>query len=282
MSEGTSASALVLGAPFDHSPQKLGDCTEAPNILRVVSRDLSLVQGFIFFQQDRRKALQQLSISDAGNIDPAPGETTAEYLTRVRKVVSCIALAGKVPLILGGDHVVTLPILQGISEHFRCLQVVHLDAHSDVQTLSNFSVPTNANVVSYASALPSITKWFQIGIRAIGRHAPEFPTNVICVKSGELAGHLDPDVPVYLTVDTDAFDPSIMPAVTYPVPRGLFFQDLDNVINALKASGSPLVGVDWVEFNPSFDSRHGLTASSVLTALISILELIEQKQQQER
>ncbi len=282
MNAGTNASVLVLGAPFDRVPQNQRGCAEGPNTLRVAGLNLGLSQGFLFLQKDRRKALSQLSVSDAGNVETSSHETSADYLDRLSRVISRVAVAKKIPLILGGDHLVTLAILRGLCEYHKAIQVVHLDAHSDVQTVSSSSFPTNANFVSFAANISGITSWFQVGVRAPARHVPDFPPNVIGVTAHQLIHKLERHKPVYLSIDTDGFDPSIMPAVTYPVPRGLSFDCFDEVLNALRTSSCPVAGVDWVEFNPELDFRPGMTAWAILTGLVSVLELLEHDQLRRR
>lgn len=275
MRAGTSGEVLVLGAPFDRNPNNEQNCAVAPNALRFAGNHFGLDQGFIFLHSERRKALTKLSVSDAGNLAPTATETTEQYLSRLRKTVSAISSAGKVPFILGGDHLVTLAILQGITLHHSQIQVIHLDAHTDVQSVSLELHPTNANFVNYAAELRGVTSWIQIGIRAVSRHIPNFPGKVCGARPEQLQAYITPDLPIYLTIDTDGFDPGIMPAVSYPVPRGLTFDDFDKILDVVKDSNCPIVGVDWVEYNPSFDNRTGFTACAILSAIFSILELLE-------
>lgn len=277
MKAGMDADILVLGAPFDRKPDVVDGCVEGPATLRVAGQSLCLQQGHIFLHASREKALSRLSVSDAGDLVPQPAETVLEYLARLAMAVRTIASHGKKLLLLGGDHVVTLGALHGLTEIHHDFQVIHLDAHSDVQDLTPSSLPTNANFVSYAAELINTHPWIQLGVRAVGRHAPMFPPNVICTQPENLAARLQPCVPVYLTIDTDAFDPSLMPAVRYPVPRGLHYDDLDTILSALCQARCPLIGFDWVEFHPSCDMRPGLTAAAILAALIEILQLLEKQ-----
>jgi len=104
---------------------------------------------------------------------------------------------------------------------------------------------------------------------------PIFPKNVISCKASELSIHLRTGEPVYLTIDTDGFDPAIMPAVTQPVARGLSHEDFAAILVAIELARCPLVGIDWVEFNPSMDSANGISLSAIITSIVDILRLVE-------
>lgn len=275
MSAGLDGRVIVLGAPFDHAVHNRNGCAIAPATLRVATSWLGLSQGHIFLQGPRKRALQGLSISDAGDLPPLESETVDEYLQRLTSAVAALLTADKIPFVLGGDHLITWAVLRGIETRYPSYQVVHIDAHSDVQSLHRDSRANNANFVTFAARSPSVRRWIQIGVRVPSQHQPDFHPNIISCDVDELGSVLTEDYPTYLTIDTDGFDPSIMPGVSYPLARGLDFNDFANILHQLEKSKCRLIGVDWVEFNPTVDMPNGITASAIMSGLIEVLRLIE-------
>lgn len=268
---GLTGSNVVIGLPYDKTSSAYSGCSKAPFALRGLSRSLGLKQGYAWDLQSRTKCFESIDLSDAGNLAYSAYETQESYFLRCEQTARQIALAGKRIIALGGDHVVTLPILRGIASVHSRFQVIHLDAHTDFQQCKDGDQPTHANFVGFASSLPQIHSWLQLGVRTFARVLPDFPDKLKTTSIHNLSDCLEEGVPVYITIDTDAFDPSIMPGVSHPVPTGLDMRSLDEVLAVIKEKKVSLIGMDWVEYNPEMDLKNQLTGHAVLQGLLNVL-----------
>ena len=104
------------------------------------------------------------------------------------------------------------------------------------------------------------------------------PAGVASIALDELRSALLPGVEVYLTVDTDAFDPSIAGAVAYPEPNGLPFGALENVLDVLRAADAQGAGADWTEYNPALDNSNRLTGRFIVRGLADIAKYLSDEE----
>jgi arginase family enzyme len=177
---------------------------------------------------------------------------------------------GKRVLGLGGDHLVSLPLIRGATRARGALQVLQLDAHTDFQPVDAHEVASHANFVHFLAEDPLVSRITVVGVRGYSRDLYPLPENHRAVELAQVAQTLLPGVPVYLTVDTDAFDPSIAPGVGHPVLHGLHWDAIGHVLDAIERTGCELVGADWTEYNPEYDTKHHLTALGIVESLIAI------------
>ncbi len=187
-----------------------------------------------------------------------------EMIKRVRAGAQEIISGGSIPVLLGGEHSITLGLVQALLERYPKLSVLQLDAHADMRDEYQDTPYNHACVARRISELCPIV---QAGIRSLSIEEAEF------LKAEKKAGkkassriktHYASDVckgidwkavvkdltaDVCITVDLDVFDPAIMPATGTPEPGGLFWQD---VLSAVKATayGRRVVGFDVVELCP--------------------------------
>ncbi|MCP1774903.1 arginase family enzyme [Bradyrhizobium japonicum] len=151
------------------------------------------------------------------------------------------------------------------------VQVVQLDAHHDYADRPEGYGPTHSNFVSFLVDDPNVSRVTQVGVRGLSTLLPKQPDKVVESRLQELSTALLPEVPVYLTIDTDAFDPGIAPAVVHPVPGGLRWTDLSAVVESIYAERRRLVGLDWTEYNPTLEGRNAPTGVAIALALGRLL-----------
>ena len=165
-----------------------------------------------------------------------------------------------VPIFLGGDHMVTFPIVAGLAAVHGPLNILHFDAHPDLY--DDFA----GDPLSHASPFARImerglaTRLVQVGIRTLNRHCREQGER-FGVEMVEMRGFAPdrvpiPSAPLYISIDLDALDPAFAPGVSHHEPGGLSVRDILAVLD--RVSG-PLVGADIVEYNPTRDIN-GMTA----------------------
>ncbi len=272
---GTAGDAVVLGVPFDHGSIYSAGCAQAPSTLRSLTAG-ERAAGGIWDYTTRTKVLRRLRLSDAGDVSYGASIPRARYFAAVEDQAAAIARRA-ILVGLGGDHSVTLPLARGVARARGKLQIVQLDAHHDYAPVGAGRMPTHSNFVAFLARARAIRRVVQVGVRGFSSYLPRRPPRVVDVPLAALADSLEPGVPTYLTIDTDAFDPSIAPAVIHPMPDGLGWRDLDAVLDAIFARGCPIVAVDWTEYNPTLEARSHPTGMAIVFALIRILARLERR-----
>ena len=271
---GSEGQIVVMGFPFDHGTEHRMGSHAAPAALRLHSNALGLRDGALWDAAERRSLCAEASISDLGDLLYRADEPRSAYLDRLREVSAKAAAAGKRPLSLGGDHLITLPIVQGLLGTHPELQVVQIDAHSDYAVVRETALPTHATFVAHLLRDTGVRRVIQIGVRGVIHLPRPMPERLLQIGVAELEAALLPGVPVYLTIDTDGFDPSLAPAVGYPSPGGLRWCDLTAILQVLRRHQAGLVGADWVEYNPEYDTRNNATATAIVMALAHVADAL--------
>ena len=169
---------------------------------------------------------------------------------------------------IGGDHSITWPLVEGFLQRHKKLQVLHLDAHSDLG-LDRWGIVEHGSFARRLLEDDRVHKVLQIGVR--GPQDREICHDKLRICYGKsltfVEGYLDPDVPTYVSVDCDVFDPSCFPGVAFPVPGGLTSEDFSWIMRHI-APSLDLVAMDWVEYTPHRDP----SCVSVSTLSYAILE----------
>jgi agmatinase len=200
-------------------------------------------------------------IEDDGDLVFGVGETAERVRSMIEAAMSLIGASGRRPLILGGDHSITYPLLRGFRPHYPRLSVLHLDAHPDLY--DEFEGDRYSHACPFARIMEEelADRLVQIGIRTMTGHqrdqARRFGVEVIEMRDWRDGRRLTFDGPVYLSLDLDALEPGLAPGVSHREPGGLSVRQTLAIIQSIEA---PLVGADLVEFNPDADPS-GLTAA---------------------
>ena len=164
-----------------------------------------------------------------------------------------IALGSKV-LTLGGDHSITFPIIKAHHEKYPRLDILQIDAHSDLY--DNFEGDPYSHACPFARILENgfAVKLVQVGIRALTAHqveqAKKFDVEILEMKNLDLSRTLIFENPVYISLDMDGFDPAYAPGVSHHEPGGLTSRQ---VIDLIRNIDTEVVGADIVEYNPKRD-----------------------------
>lgn len=273
---GGGGKVVILGAPYDRStnPERSG-CVAAPSKLRTLSSPeyYRVKNGQVYDLARKRMMFKGADVSDIGNIRFRHNvQNDDQYLDFLARAITLIAQENKKPLMLGGDHLVSLAALRGFSVAGRNVQVIQLDAHHDYDEVNEGERPTHASFMTYVAQESLAKQVLQVGVRGMAWGAPQLPARIKAIGLTELSSSLLPGTDVYLTVDSDAFDPTIVPAVSYPVPEGLPFSALRSVLDSIRAAKLNIVGADWTEYNPNFDSKNNISGSFVLSGLAQLIE----------
>jgi len=245
---------VILGCPLDVTSSFRGGSKFGPESLRKASWTLETYSPYLSLDLD------EMDLFDAGDLE-LPQGNLAGSLDRIEKSAARLVAPGRKPLFLGGEHLVTYPLVKSMMRFFPLLQLVHFDAPCDLRDEYEGEQLSHATVLKRVREL-GVSRLHQIGIRSGTRQ--EF-TELSPVRSPEaLAEGLNRDVPIYISFDIDVLDPSLMPGVTTPEPGGLMFKEVMDYLSVLK--GMDIVGADLVELAPDYDTTF---VSSVCAAKVA-------------
>lgn len=247
----SSARAVVLSVPYDLTTSYLPGTRHGPQAIIDASTHLEL------YDEELHSEPYRLGIHTLPPLEPSAAGPE-ETIQRVEEVISWLIERDKFPVMLGGEHSLTLAPVRALLKKFGKFSVLQLDAHADLRD-SFQGTPFNHACVGRRMHELGLNL-VQIGIRAISPEEAEFirsAKNLYVCFDYELHRHsakIDEALaklrdPVYVTVDLDVFDPALMPAVGTPEPGGL---DWYTVLRILRHVGEKhtVLGFDVVELCP--------------------------------
>jgi agmatinase len=260
--DGESAGIFLLGCPLDATSSFRGGTKFAPDSIRKASWTLETYSPYL------RQDLADVAFCDMGNLDLRPGNL--EYsLEVIENAVAETAEKDKKILVLGGEHLVTYPVVQAVKRRYDDMQILHFDAHCDLRDDYDGQRLSHATVMKRVKELGG-SEIYQIGIRSGTRR--EFDELLLIDSPASLKGLLDRERPTYVTFDLDVLDPSIAAGVTTPEPGGLTFREVTEYFSVLM--GMNIVGADIVELSPDYDSTFvsSIAAAKVAREILMILD----------
>ncbi len=248
------AEAVILPIPYEATVTYGRGTREGPEAIIAASRQVELWDE----EQDWDPSAA-ITLATAPAISPEASGPQA-MLDKIRKTVQPWVSQGKFIAALGGEHTITVALVQAMQTRYPDLTVVALDAHADLRESYDGSKLSHACVMRriYELGRPLVI----MGVRSYSqeeynllRVAPRlkiFKNLDVFHREGwiEALDHLKAiPGPVYISIDLDALDPGIMPAVGTPEPGGLTYYHVLSVIETL-ASRGPVIGLDLVELAP--------------------------------
>jgi len=256
----------LVGVPFDGTASFRPGARFGPNSARIWSEVLETYSPV--FEKD----LGDLRLADAGNVRTfgAPGwqATSRAVCESVNRIFSL----GSRPVLIGGEHLITLPAVEECLRAHPDLVVVQMDAHLDLRDEYEGNRYSHATVMRRILEKVGKGRLIQFGVRSGTREEWDLAAreDTIIENTASLTQALS-DRPVYLTVDLDVLDPSIMPETGTPEPGGLTFVELHKAIGSL--GGLNVVGADAVEYcpGPGGGGPSGAVAAKVLRELIFLI-----------
>lgn len=198
-----------------------------------------------------------IAIEDQGNLQLT--ESDGDF-DRIGEAASAAARAGATPLFLGGDHMVTNPIIAGLAEVHGPVNILHFDAHPDLYDDFEGDPLSHASPFARIMERGDATRLVQVGIRTLNAHcrqqAERFGVEIVEMRDFATDRVPIPGGPLYISIDMDALDPAFAPGVSHHEPGGLSVRDILSVLHRIEG---PIVGADVVEYNPTRDFN-GMTA----------------------
>ncbi len=246
-----TSDVIMLGLPFDGTVSYRPGSRFAPEQIRLAS------WGLEDYSPEFDKHLQDVNFHDAGDLEFPLGNTYAS-LDLIEKNVEEIYKAGKKVFAIGGEHLVTLPEIKAISKFYDNLAVVHFDAHTDLREEYLGEEMSHSAVIRHISKIVGAENIKQIGIRSGMKEEFEFMkkhNTLIHEFSGldEFKGKK-----IFVTVDLDVLDTSVMCGTGTPEAGGMQFKELIEWFKYLK--DFEIIGADVVELAPDYDASGVSTA----------------------
>lgn len=247
---------VVFGAPFDSTTSFRPGTRFASKTMRGDSYGLETYSPY----QD--KDLEDIPIFDGGDLELCFGDTN-EALGQIETFTAEIVADGKLPVMIGGEHLVTLGAVRAVFAKYPDLYVVHFDAHADLRADYLGATLSHATVLHRVWDLVGDNRIFQFGIRSGDRSEFRWGNEHVVTRKFDFVG-LEAIVeklkgkPVYFTLDLDVLDPSVFPGTGTPEPGGVSFMQLLDAIRTV--SGLSIVGCDINELSPVYDQSGVSTA----------------------
>ncbi len=268
--EGKAEGVVVYGAPLDMTTSFRPGTRMAPEAIRKHSWGLETYD--LFLEQD----LEQICFYDAGDVDLSPG-SLVQALENIKHAAALIARSGGKPLMLGGEHLATFPVIEALYKQYPELAVIHLDAHADMRLEYMGQSLTHAGVMRKVSMLIGRQNVYSLGIRSASRDEIEYARsasqNFLPFDIKRLSDVVDSlsGRPVYLSLDIDVVDPAYAPGTGTPEPGGVSGGELLVSLAHLKRAN--LVGADVVEVCPPYDPSGitSLLAAKIVRQLVILM-----------
>ena len=252
----TEPKVALLGVPYDASSSFQRGAAGGPKAIREALWS-EAGNTWTEYGIDLRNA----PLDDEGDLVFTDGESNELVRGRIEAAVGRIAVSGRRPLVFGGDHSITYPVLRGFRPHHPRLTILHFDAHPDLY--DEFEGDRYSHACPFARSLEDglTDRLVQVGIRTMTGHqreqARKFGVEVIEMKDWRDGRELGLQGPVYISFDLDALEPGLMPGLAHREPGGFTVRQALSIIQGV---GAPLVGADIVELNPSNDPS-GISAA---------------------
>lgn len=245
------ASVTLLGVPWDASSSFQRGAADAPPLIREALRSPSSNS-----YNERGDDVSSADVlADAGDVT-LPDDAAAARAAIERGVRRILDASAK-PLLLGGDHSITYPILRAFADRGP-LTVLHFDAHGDIY--DEFEGDRYSHACPFARVMEEklAARLIQVGVRTLTPHQRDqsrrFATEIF--GAGRWRQAIDAvsavQGSVYVSLDLDVLEPMLAPGLSHPEPGGLSVRDVLDVLSALRAD---VAGADVVEYNPRNDVR---------------------------
>jgi agmatinase len=292
-SRDVKTDVAFLGVPFDLGTTLRAGARFGPAAVRAASmwwsyRSRDDVAGGGWYDLDlRRWILRGVTMADWGDVEIAPAEIPGN-LDRITAAAAEILADGSLPVVVGGDHAITFPVLRAFADRGP-VHVVQLDTHQDFVDERQGTRFGHGNVMRRVSELPFVAGISQLGLRALQKYAEPLEAaaayGVRAVSATELrrggpdaaAAVVPPGAACYLSIDIDVLDIATAPGTGTPEPGGLTYAEVRDAVRAI-ARRCRVIGLDLVEVSPPYDWAE-VTSRTAARLLLSALAAIAERRE---
>jgi hypothetical protein len=247
---------VLFGAPFDSTTSFRPGTRFASKAMRSESFGIETYSPY----QDGD--LEDFAVFDSGDLE-LPFGNTQRVLDQIEEHTAEILKDGKIPCMIGGEHLVTLGAMRAVVKQYPDVHVIHFDAHADLREDYLEERFSHATVLHRVWDLVGDGKIFQFGIRSGDRSEFVWAKDHVFTNKfnfhglKEIVNQLQ-GKPVYFTLDLDVLDPSVFPGTGTPEAGGVSFQELLEAM--IQVSHLNIVGFDVNELSPVYDQSGSSTA----------------------
>ncbi|TJY38976.1 agmatinase [Cohnella pontilimi] len=265
-----SSKAVIYGMPMDYTVSFRPGSRFGPGRIREASVGLEEYSPYL------DKSIEDLVYFDAGDL-LLPFGNAAKSLDIIADYVRGLLNDDKIPVGLGGEHLVSWPVIREVYKKYPDLAVIHIDAHADLREHYEGEPLSHSTPIRKAAELMGGVNIYQFGIRSgskeewtyakeKGIHFHPFDVAEPLKKElPSLAGR-----PVYVTIDIDVLDPSAAPGTGTTEAGGITSKELLEAVHAIARSGVNVVGFDLVEVAPIYDPTEmtPIVASKIIREML--------------
>lgn len=269
------APLVIFSAPLDTTTSYRPGTRFAGNAIRTESI------GIEWYSPYKDMDLKDYKTVDIGDLNLPMGDVK-KSLDIIYTTAKQILADQKKSIMIGGEHLVTYPVVKAYHEQYPDLKIIHLDAHTDLRNEFLGMKLSHATVLKRCYDLLGDGRIFQFGIRSGDKHEFDFAKQGHTYMERFTLNTLDKVIeeikssPVYITIDLDVLDPSVFPGTGTPEPGGISYKELLSALKSFEKLDN-VVGVDMVELAPKIDSTDVSTAVAVKTLRELVLLMHMQK-----
>ena len=260
--------AAIIGVPFEGTSSFRPGSGLGPTAIREGSHSLETFGPF--YDRD----LSNMDYVDLGDLHLIPGDFN-EMIAEVMKKVEEVLQRNMHPILLGGEHTITIGAVKSMLQKYPELMILQLDAHAERKNSQSSGVVTHACVMQHITELIKPERVYSLGVRSGSRREfEEHNINLPLAFNGTVEGvtillnSIPKDKPLYVTLDMDVFDPSLAPGVGNPAMLGMTYIEFAHLARGLV--WNRLVGFDVVELAPKYDP----TGISAVVAASAVRDLM--------
>ena len=269
-----NADIVMFSAPFDGTTSFRPGTRFAGGAIR---RDSYGLETFSPYQD---ADLPDCRVLDSGELDLPIGDPLAA-LKVIKKRTAAILKDGKIPFMIGGEHLVTLGAFSAVAEKYPDVHIIHFDAHADLRNDYLGVKLSHACVIRRCYDIIGDGRIFQFGIRSGDKSEFEWKEGKVTTRLFDfegLYGVLEElkGKPVYFTLDLDVLDPSVFPGTGTPEPGGVTFDALRKAATAV-CRRAIIVGCDVNELSPPYD-HSGISTAAACKIIREMLIALENKE----
>ncbi len=259
----------LLGIPFDQKSSFMRGAAGGPDALRKASTG----EAINSYTESGWDLHDDAVLVDKGNLS-FEGLETRDVFLKIEQAVDEILTEKGFPVIMGGDHSITYPVIKSVRAHYPSLDILHFDAHPDLYDA--FEGDRYSHACPFARILEEggIHQLVQVGLRAFTREQRErsekYGVKMFPMRDMSGIPALEFSRPLYISFDMDALDPAFAPGVSHHEPGGMTTRQVLQFLHNLRGE---IIGMDCVELNPSRD-KTGITASAGVKIMMEVMGMV--------
>lgn len=264
-----SAKAAILGVPYESEINFRNGSRFGPHAIRAGSDSLESYSAFL------HRDLHDINFTDLGDVDFS-GESPARTVEKITNRTELILSGDMHPVILGGEHIVTIGSVKAVAETYSNLHLLYMSAHAKFCNECNGERIHNSTVMKRIMDFVPAERTHHIGVRSGSvdevREVGLSP-NIMDHDHGieRVLDSIPKDAPLYIALSMDVFDPSLVPGVNSPVPLGVTYREFIQLVRVLYRYN--MVGFDVTELSPEHDPTgvSSIVAASVVREFLLTL-----------